>query len=282
VVANTRDDAGMRALATSDALLGWYVEDEPEGRSIPAAEIRARVSRIRAAGSCAPTFMAMVRSEFARGYAGTADVLLMDQYPIPSNSLVWLSKSMEEARRAEAGEVWAVIQVFGGQRWQGKGWDRAPTFAEMRALSYLAVVHGARGLFFYTVKDGNYDIRLDPPHLEDLRRLLRELDALGRWFLGEDGDSPGFIPSGLHAFAPDGTMPVHLRALRAGDRRIVIAVNVLDKPVEGRITGLGGETSLYREHFSGRNHVVKDRNIVDVFEPFAVRIYVAAQEAPPP
>jgi hypothetical protein len=275
VVANARDDAGIRVLAASDALLGWYVEDEPEGRSIPAEEIRARVARIREAGSCAPTFMAMVRAEFARGYPGTADVLLMDQYPIPENSPVWLSRSMEEARRADAGEVWAVIQVFGGQRWQGKGWDRSPTFVEMRALSYLAIVHGARGLFFYTVKDGNYDVRLDPPHLEDLRRLLRELGALGPWFLGAAGEEPGFIPAGLHAFAPDGTMPVHVRALRFGGRRIVIAVNVLDKHVEGKITGLGEEVRLYREHFSGRKHVVKERNIVDVFEPYAVRVYVA-------
>lgn len=279
LVVRADDEAAVRALADSGALLGWYVEDEPEGRSVPVEEIRARVRKIRDAGSCHPTYMAMVRPEFAGDYRGTADILLMDQYPIPANALVWLSRSMEEARRATAGEVWAVIQIFGGQGWQGSGWERAPTFEEMKALSYLAVVHGARGLFFYTVKDGNYDLRLDAPHREDLARLLRELGALGPWLLGASAAAPAFVPTGLHAFAPDGTAPVHARLLASGDRKVLIAVNVLDKTVQGRLTGLSDGVPVFKEHFSGRNYVVRDLNIVDEFKPYAVKIYVAGDAA---
>lgn len=278
IVANVRDDRSVGMLADSGTLLGWYVEDEPEGRSVPAEEITDRVKRIRQRGFRHPTFMAMVRPEFVRAYKDAADIILMDQYPVPHNPLIWLSKSMDEARHAGAGNVWAVVQIFGGQGWKGRGWDREPGYDEMKALSYLAIVHGARGLFFYTVRDAHYDLKLNSPHLDDVKRLLRELGSLSPYFLGEPAGTPGFFSDSLYAFAPDGTKPVHARIFTFGKQKIIIAVNVLDKEVEGRLTGLGDGVSYVDEYFSGRRYVVKDRNIVDGFRPYEVKVYIAGKE----
>jgi uncharacterized membrane protein (UPF0127 family) len=281
IVASPRDEAAIRKIsspAAAHALLGWYVEDEPEGRSVPPDVIMDRVKKIRDAGSVAPTFMAMVRPEFVKAYKGIADVILMDQYPIPHNPLIWLSKSMDEAGHAGQDSVWAVIQIFGGQGWTGMGWDREPTYDEMRALSYLAIVHGAGGLFFYTVKDGRYDVRADPGHLEDVRRLIQELRFLGPLYLFQAAGAPGFFSDSLYAFAPDGTKPVHARTLRDGKRLIVIAVNVLDREVRGRLTEIGDGIPYLDEYFSGKRYVVKDRNIVDEFRPYEAKIYFAGKD----
>ena len=280
VVASVRDDKAVRslpALASASPLLGWYVEDEPEGRSVPAEEIRDRVERIREAGSRLPAFMAMVRPEFVKAYKDAADVILMDQYPVPHNPLIWLSKSMDEAGRGGAEHVWAVIQIFGGQGWKGRGWDRAPSYEEMKALSYLAIVHGARGLFFYTVKDGSYDLTLDPGHLGDVKRLLRELAGLSPYFLAGPAGAPGFLPDSLYSFAPDGTKPVHAKVFRLGKETVVVAVNVLDKEVRGRLTGAGKDIPWFDEYFSGRRYVVKDDNILDTFRPYEVKLYIAGR-----
>ncbi|MCL5023287.1 MAG: O-antigen ligase family protein [Nitrospirae bacterium] len=284
IVASVRDGASIKKIASlavssaSSPLLGWYVEDEPEGRSVPAVEITARVKEIRAAGSSAPAFMAMVRPEFIRGYRDAADVVLMDQYPIPHNPIIWLSRSMDEAAYAGAKNVWAVIQIFGGRRWKGQGWDREPTYEEMKALSYLAIVHGAKGLFFYTVKGGNYDLGQEPGHLKDVKRLLQELKYLSPCFRSASAGSPGFISDSLYQYAPDGTRPVHARIFRDGKLSIIVAVNVLDREVRGRLTGIGKKVPWLDEYFSGKRYVVKGDNIVDSFLPYEVKLYVAGRE----
>lgn len=288
IVANPSDDASIEKItaltstssstpALASSFLGWYVEDEPEGRSVPPEEIEGKTRKIRDAGSSHPAFMAMVRPEFAGPYRDSADIILMDQYPVPHHPIIWLSKSIEQAKRAGAKDVWAVIQIFGGQGWKGKGWDREPSYEEMKALSYLAIVHGARGLFFYTVKDGNYDVRRDPAHLKDVKRLVRELKHLGPYFLYPAAGTPGFFSDSLYEFAPDGTKPVHARMFRKGKELIVIAVNVTDRAVEGRLVGIG-DSAYLDEFFSGRRYVVKEGNIVDYFGPYEVKIYRAGKE----
>ncbi len=274
---NVRDDAAKK-LAGSGLVLGWYVEDEPEGRSVPPEEIRDRVKGLRQQGVRQPAFMAMVRPEFVAAYKDAADIILMDQYPVPHNPLIWLSKSMDEARQAGAGDVWAVIQVFGGQGWKGKGWDREPTYEEMKALSYLAVVHGARGLFFYTVKDGNYDLTRDRSHLDDVKRLLRELKLLSTYFRGPVSGTPGFFSDSLYAFAPDGTKPVHAKTFTFGKQKVIVAVNVLEKEVQGRLAGAGSDGAYFDEYFSGRRYVVEGGNISDAFRPHEVKLYIAGKD----
>lgn len=279
VVARSKDEEIVRRLSDMDNLLGWYVEDEPEGRSVPVEYIKERVKMIREAGSAHPTFMAMLRPEFVEYYKEAADIILMDQYPVPHLPIIWLSKSMDYAKKkADGREIWAVIQVFGGQGWKGKGWDREPDYAEMRALSYLAIIHGARGLFFYTLKDKNYDLSLDHMHLNDVKRLIQELKFLSPFFLAAPDGSPDFNSDSLYEYSPDGSKPVHTRTFRDGKRLIMVAVNVLDKRVKGRLSGIPKDIRYFDEYFSGKRFVVKDENIIDDFGPYSVKIYMAGKE----
>jgi uncharacterized membrane protein (UPF0127 family) len=259
----------------SEALLGWYIEDEPESRSVPVEHITANLNLIRESGSSHPAFMAVVRPAFTGYYKEAADVFLMDQYPVPNEPLIWLSKSMEQAKALAGGkDIWAVIQMFGGQGWKGKGWDREPSYEEMRALSYLAIVHGAKGLFFYTLNDGNFNIRLNSAHAGNAKKLLQELKFLCPFYLAEAAGAVEFLPDSLYEFAPDGTRPVHALMLKDGRQRIIIAVNALDKTVRGRLSGVTDGIDYLDEYFSGKRHVVKDRNILDEFRPYEAKLYI--------
>lgn len=42
--------------------------------------------------------------------------------------------------------MWVVIQAFGGPV---EHWSRLPTWQEERAMSYLSVIHGARGIQYF-------------------------------------------------------------------------------------------------------------------------------------
>lgn len=279
IVANTGDDWVIRKLSRSETILGWYVEDEPEGKSVPVENILKKKDLIRENNSQHPAFMAMVRPEFVGYYREAADIILMDQYPVPDEPLVWLSKSMDYAKGLSNGkDIWAVIQIFGGQGWKDKGWDREPTYDEMKALSYLAIVHGARGLFFYTIKDGNYDLKKDQTHLRNVRRLMQELRSISPLFLSDTSGALEFSSmSSLYEYAPDGTKAVHLRMLKNGKRIYVIAVNVLDKNVSGTLSGMDSSIRYLDEFFSGKRYVVKDRNIVDEFKPYEVKLYISGK-----
>ena len=53
-----------------------------------------------------------------------------------------------QAAWATAGRVtpvWAIIQDF-----EGWGWQRFPTNEEERCMVYLALIHGAQGMTWYT------------------------------------------------------------------------------------------------------------------------------------
>ena len=45
----------------------------------------------------------------------------------------------------------------------GWGWKREPTEAELRAMTWLAVVHGVQGIFYYTYHGSRYFIRNPRP-----------------------------------------------------------------------------------------------------------------------
>ncbi len=280
VIPPTGNYAVDSAIIKSPELLGWYIEDEPEGRSVPSYDIAKKIQRLRNLGSMHPTFMAMVRPQWVGAYAGTADVILMDQYPIPDNPITWLSESMDAARGLSHGaSIWAVIQAFGGQGWKGKGWGREPSYKEMKALSYLAIVHGARGLFYYTFKDGSYDMARDAAHMQDVKRLISGLDSMKEVFLSDSSMEIGFRSLCLYRAGPDGSAPVHTRLFRLKDGRLyIIAVNVLDKDITGELFNIPQGISYVDEYFSGKRLVVKDRGIIDKFSPYDVKIYTAGKK----
>jgi uncharacterized membrane protein (UPF0127 family) len=108
-----------------------------------------------------------------------------------------------------------------------------------------------------------------------VRQLIQELRFLSPFFLLNAEGSPEFTSDSLYAYAPDGTKPVHARMLKGGKRLCIIAVNVLDKPVKGKLSGLESGISYLDEYFSGKRCVVKKGNIIDEFKPYEVKLYIA-------
>ena len=42
--------------------------------------------------------------------------------------------------------MWAVLQAFGGP---AEHWNRLPSWQEERLMSYLSIIHGARGIQYF-------------------------------------------------------------------------------------------------------------------------------------
>ena len=169
-----------RELGGSRELLGFYIEDEPEGRSVPPKKIQVLKESLKHDHPGVLTAVAMLRPEMVEAYRDSADIFMLDPYPVPHMPMTWMSDTLEEAARHVPRErLWAVIQAFGGSHYVKDGWPRRPTYLEMRCLTYLALVHGTHGIFYFSYPE----VRADAASWESLTKIVQGLRKLKTWLV---------------------------------------------------------------------------------------------------
>jgi hypothetical protein len=276
-LANVRGDQAdiSRELGGRPEILGFYLEDEPEGGSVPPKRIEVLKESLKRDHPEVLTAVAMLRSQMVAEYKDAADVFMVDPYPVPNMPMTWLADSLEEAARHVPQErLWAVVQAFGGAKWAKEGWPRPPTYMEMRCLTYLAVVHGAHGLFYWSYPE----VRTDSPSWEALKKIVAELRQLRTWLV---------VPAAPKSLQLELTSPfkvdavgqpaVHFCQKSRGTEDLLILVNVIDRPVSFYLHGVDRQVPWLTEVFQQRKSVVRDRNIRDELGPYEVRIYLYSQ-----
>jgi hypothetical protein len=235
-------------------LLGFYVADEPELRSVPIARAEdvRRLLADRFPGVA--TAMAIVRPRHARDYLGAADYFMMDQYPFPHRPMTWLSDAMDEAA-ADTGRdrLMSVIQAFT----EGEAWPSLPGWRQMDCLAFLSIVHGSRGIFFYTwsVMGRTEEGRAR------LGRVVGRLNRVYPWLLVKNAERAVDVEMrSENRVDPRGRPAVHACVKVREEGLLLIAVNTIGANVTARLKlGAVGEAV---EVFSGRVHPVVDGAIL--------------------
>jgi hypothetical protein len=286
-------------LLPSEALLGWYLDDEPEGRGVSPKILREHRDLILERGFFQPAAIALNRPWRAVDYAAAVDVVMCDQYPIPFNPLSWLSASLDEVHEifgpGSNKRVWAVIQSFGwniGSRFvRESGEGREPTREELLALSYLAVVHRVKGLFYYTYRAGRYCIKDKKELWEGLKKTVKEISGIyplilspevndivrmeceinDEWdipavhFIGKQYDPESLKKESLDlSKGPGFSKGVYL-----------IAVNSVNRPVSVKFMVTGGfekQISVAEDIFSGERFSFVDSTLDLSFDAYKRRI----------
>ncbi|MGA1845093.1 MAG: hypothetical protein ACMUIS_11075 [bacterium] len=261
----------VRKFRDHPALLAWYIADEPELKSITPEMLRAHADHVMAWDSTHPTCMAVVRPRFVKQYRDACHIVMLDQYPIPSQPLTWLSDSLDEACREVGTErIWAVIQAFGGDEYAAQGWPVFPTYDEMRSLAYLAIVHDAQGLFFYSYRSA----RAEGERWEILARVADELRRLSGWLLQSPQHS-GLSLTIRSPFTVDamGDAAVHYQWKVMKDEGLLVMVNTIDKEVKISLDGLPPHITGAAVLFEDRKVALKEGNLRDVFGPHQTHLY---------
>ncbi len=140
------------------AILAWYLADDTSGHVSPEdlTELHQAIRdldpshlTVQADGVGTPDTPNYLP------YVHATDAFLPEIYPIhdadsDGPAKVISDMQLVHANLASAGNpvksIWAIIQYFQG--WTS--WKRFPTFSELRAMSFLAVIHGAHGITWYT------------------------------------------------------------------------------------------------------------------------------------
>lgn len=175
------------AAATRDwPVAAWYIKDEPDVAGMSPQELSEISHKTTLWDPRRGQTFAIGIGSAAERFGATADTVMLDWYPVPHLPLDSVAEQMDRARGhlPEGKPLWMVIQAFDWRNYRQADPSkprigRFPTSEEIRFMSYLAVLHGARGLFFFTLKKPGGATLLDsPPEWGALSRVAKELRAL--------------------------------------------------------------------------------------------------------
>ena len=248
------------------ALLCWYVIDEPEDErhSMTPEYIDALCERVRIADPYHPTMvLTMPSPKTYYEWAHIPDIFATDIYPHNSRKpCTWISTVTDIAKRATRNKkpLWIVLQSM---KWDEKP---APTPIELRCMTYLAVNHGANGIWYFRYHDPKEREAKSqsPALLEAMRNLGGELHSLTPVFLHGNTDTSRLVTD---------RATIDLSVKKYGGKTYAIAVNTLDRSshVEFTLEWSSSEVSVLFESRTIRP--VKNR-FLDTFDPYDVHIYV--------
>ncbi len=201
-----------------DALLGYYVKDEPGLGQADNVRIINRMLTLEDPEH--PGFSAFARTDYIADLMDIIDpaACLFDYYPLniyaeihPASFRYYIARVDEVAQLAAANRVpfWMIVQGCGITR------DlRLPTPEELRCMALLALAHGAKGIFYFGYQTSgvikglltldseptermeaaarlNEDIRQLEPILLDLTRVENQASVTGSHVVQTLVDSTG-------------------------------------------------------------------------------------------
>ena len=231
-----------------------------------------------------------LRSRY-RDYVKCTDVFMPEIYPVhdddaktASNCVARVIRDMDLARRdiAEAKDsaphgLWPIIQYF-----QGWGWQRFPTRAELFAMSFASIVHGANGITFYTYggwiipeqKVFNFGITTSAERWGNMTNLASRVASLAPALLSETGGRCDPKVTAGPAEDPLGQPSVTALWKRTADATWLIAVNAAPAKVRATFALPAGTASGDAEVlWENRRVTVAGGSFGETFEPFAVHVY---------
>ncbi len=167
-------------LKDDPTIVMWYGRDEPYEADF--ASSLAMHEAFHQADEGRPTFMVTYTPRLFPQHAKLADIMASDVYPFPHQPITQIADFIDQAWAATQGDkpIFAVLQSFGA--------DADPA---MRAMTYLALTHEARGILWYPWDDGNnIGLKYHPTSREIVKQLAAEIRTLSPALLTKDGRRP--------------------------------------------------------------------------------------------
>jgi hypothetical protein len=203
-----------RTLGAHPGLAGFYVMDEQSADMVPVVFRQYRALAAAAPGSVTYGVLGDGKESQAPLWRDAMDVMGLDPYPIlkpaGQNDLAmvgeWTRLGQDAVKRSRP--VWMVLQYFPVTA-EG-GW---PSEADLRAMSWMAIIEGARGLLYWSFGEKGLAWVKEPRQREqrwaELVRVTKEIKALEPVLLAPDAalvsrESSGGVVRTLGKSMPDG------------------------------------------------------------------------------
>ena len=164
--------------------------------------------------------------------------------------------------------IWAIIQHFDG--W---GWKRFPSFDELRAMSYLSIIHGAHGITWYTYGgyNQNHGVTSTPEHWREITTVAGELASIQNQLCSRHAKEQPAVTILAGPMTDAWGHPSVTCLLKDNDGpKILLACNSSTEAVQAAIDIKGFKTA--KVLFEDRS-VDCANGLKDDFKPFEVHVY---------
>jgi hypothetical protein len=247
-------EAWLERAKKHPGMLAWYLADEPEGHGQSPAALREEYVKLKQRDPNHPVALDHFLLDSLRPYKDAADVTMTSYYPLLAGGGPALENFAvyQETSRSIHGKNWPhwpFIQIFGGPNTDGGKWKQ-PEPEEVRCLVYLALVHRAQGIFYFSYWPQA------PKTWAAVGVLNREIRALTPWLVAE----------GSELSASSTKSSVHVRAKQIGDSLLILAVNTTGKSVQTVLSVENNIDAKLRPVFGNASRLLAKGRISVTFE----------------
>ena len=267
-------DSYVATLGAHAGSAGYYTIDECLS-SLQAGAL-AQYQRLRSLDADSMTFGPLLGNPDIVLWRDSADVLGSDPYPLfgaePSGgyNLAQVADWTALTRTAvkDARPFMTVLQFF---KFTSQG--RFPTLAEMRNMAYMAIVEGARGLWWWSLgTSALQDVCAGwcaekTTYMNNLKSVVNEIAALEPALLADD--APGVLTANSNAAA------IKTKVKVVGATRYVFAYNYT-RTLQSATFTLSAAAASITVNAEGRTISPTGATFTDTFGPFAAHVYVVA------
>lgn len=247
------------------ALLSYYINDEPDGQGRPPTVLEAAYRLIRELDPYHPVSIVFMMPQKANDFRNTMDIAMTDPYPIPGPADKVMDDLTQYAKAYQYEKsVWLVPQAFGGQEM----WNREPTGAEIRLMTYMGLIGGARGIQYYVHAPGN----LNPQSVSAwsaASNVAVETAQMSSFLL-----SPDPAPA-IHADDPK----ILTKAFSYQGNTLLIAVNNENKPKVYTLTTGLQQRATAECWFENREVTLENGVLHDIIDAYGTRVYLIRANA---
>ncbi len=243
------------------ALLSWYIADEPVGQGKPPKPIAQTYNLIKKLDPYHPVTVVFMTPSQAWRYAGTMDIVMADPYPIPNapvTTVGHVSRLLEKTFYPEK-PLWIVPQAFGG----AENWKREPTPGEIRVMTYLALINGARGIQYF-IRNGLNGFPKSTETWNECSKIALETAEL----------TPYYAQGKTVAGITTDNDSIRLKAFTKDSSMVLICVNTAHQP---QLFNIYFKDTLPERQakvlFENRSVPVSQHRLSDIIDGLGTRVY---------
>jgi hypothetical protein len=175
----------VNLFADHPAILDWKIFDEPDIKPDGgvAIDIPSTYRALKAADPIHPFELTLNSAATQQFWSNFCDVVQADVYPLPLSPITKVSDMAKGAKDLML--PWQNLSIVLQCGWMAD-LSNQPSVAQARSMVYMALINGAKGIWWYSMHDPGWDLTQTPlwPHMKDINAEIKVLSE--PLMLGDD------------------------------------------------------------------------------------------------
>jgi len=166
----------VKRFADHPAILDWKIFDEPHIHPDGgvAIDIPSAYRALKAADPNHPFELTLNSAATQQFWSNFCDIVQPDVYPLPRFPVTKVSDMAKGAH--ELMQPWQNLSMVLQSGWVAD-LSNQPSFEQARSMVYLALINGAKGIWWYSMHDPDWDLTKTPlwPHMKEINAEVKVL-----------------------------------------------------------------------------------------------------------